>query len=279
MCLIVGDADSAKTLLHYAKEVQTATETHAWEDDRYLRASYDSGAPLGSQHSRECKIDSLSQSFSALAEGETDRTVFAMQTAFQLLWKKEEKLFRLFDPPFSADKKEAGYISSYCEGFRENGGQYNHGALFAAKAYYAIGEARKGFEILEAVNPCARSLNPKLSPSYRAEPYALCGDIYTSGDHCGRGGWSLYTGAAGWFLRVVLEDLVGYCEATDHFMLTPMLCDKIPSFSMRLSKKDTVYHISVKRADKTNILLDGKKSENHFFFDGAHHILEMDIEK
>ena len=279
VCHRVGDTESEKRLLRYCSEVKNATETYAWEDDRYLRGSYDSGALLGSQHSRECKIDSLSQSFSALAEGANDRTVSAMQTAFQLLWQKEEKLFKLFDPPFPAEKKEAGYISSYCEGFRENGGQYNHGALFAAKAFYKLGKARQGCEILEAVNPCARSLNPKLSASYRSEPYALCGDIYTNPSHSGRGGWSLYTGAAGWFLRVVLEDLVGYCEFADHFTLSPLLCDKIPSFSMRLVKKDTVYHISVKRADKTSILLDGKKSENLFFFDAAHHILEMDIEK
>ena len=279
VCHSVNDSESAKKLTEYAKEIGEATELYAWEDDRYLRGSYDSGAPLGSRHSRECKIDSLSQSFSVLADGENDRTAEAMNTAWRLLWQSDDKLFRLFDPPFSADKKEAGYIASYCEGFRENGGQYNHGALFAAKAFFSLGEVRKAFDILESVNPCARSLNPKLAPSYHAEPYALCGDIYTSSEHTGRGGWSLYTGAAGWFLRVVLEDLVGYRESADHFTLTPSLPDKIPSFSMRLSKKNTVYHISVKRADKTSILLDGKKSENHFFFDGAHHILEMDIEK
>lgn len=279
VCRSVGDEDNAKKLLEYEKRIGDATEKHAWEDDRYLRGSYDSGAPLGSRHSRECKIDSLSQSFSVLSEGENDRTAEAMNTAYRHLWLSKERLFKLFDPPFSAEKKEAGYISAYCEGFRENGGQYNHGALFAAKAFFRLGETRKGFEILEAVNPCARSLNPKTAKNYRSEPYALCGDIYSSDEYPGRGGWSLYTGAAGWFLRVVIEDLVGYREYADHFTLDPKLPEKIPSFSMRLAKKNTVYHISVKKADKKAILLDKHKSENTFFFDSKHHILEMDIEK
>jgi len=279
VCQSVGDKENAQKLLESAKAIGDAVEKHAWEEDRYLRGSYDSGAPLGSRHSRECKIDSLSQSFSVFAEGKNDRTVEAMNTAYRLLWQKEEKLFQLFTPSFSADKKEAGYISAYCEGFRENGGQYNHGALFAAKAFFRLGEVRKGFDILEAVNPCARSLNAKTAPNYKSEPYALCGDIYASPDYAGRGGWNLYTGAAGWFVRVVLEDLVGYHEYEDHFTLTPSLPEKIPSFSMRLAKKNTVYHISVSLADKTSILLDKHKSENRFFFDGAHHILEMDIEK
>ncbi len=279
VCQTVGDKDSAKKLLEYAQTIGEATEQHAWEDDRYLRGSYDSGAPLGSRHSRECKIDSLSQSFSALAEGETDRTAEAMNTAYRLLWRSDEKLFCLFNPPFSADKKEAGYISAYCEGFRENGGQYNHGALFAAKAFFRLGDDWKGFEILEAVNPCARSLNPQTAKNYKSEPYALCGDIYASSEYPGRGGWSLYTGAAGWFLRVVLEDLVGYREYADHFTLSPSLPERIPSFSMRIAKKNTIYHISVKKADKKAILLDKHKSENMFFFDGKRHILEMDIEK
>ena len=279
VCQSVNDEKNAKKLIDYAKAIGDATEQYAWEDDRYLRGSYDSGAPLGSRYSRECQIDSLSQSFSVLAEGENDRTAEAMNTAYRLLWQSENKLYCLFDPPFPSDKKDAGYISAYCEGIRENGGQYNHGALFSAKAFFRMKEARKAFDILEAVNPCARSLHPTLAPRYRSEPYALCGDIYTSSEYGGRGGWSLYTGAAGWFLRVVIEDLVGYCEHADHFTLNPTLPEKIPSFSMRLSQKNTVYHISVKRGDKKSILLDKHRSENLFFFDGKHHILEMDIEK
>ena len=279
VCQLVGDSENETKLLEKAHAIAEATERYAWEEDHYLRGSYDSGAPLGSRHSRECKIDSLSQSFSLLAEGENDRTSEAMRSAWASLWQNEEKLFKLFDPPFSAEKKEAGYISSYCEGIRENGGQYNHGALFAAKAYFQNDQRRQGFEILEAVNPCARSLHPTLSKTYQAEPYALCGDIYASPEHMGRGGWSLYTGAAGWFLRVVLEDLVGYHEYEDHFTLSPALFEKIPSFSMRLSKKNTVYHISVKFGEKNSILLDKHKSQNRFFFDGGRHILEMDIEK
>ena len=279
VCQSVGDQDGAQKLKDYAQKIQHATENYAWEEDRYLRGSYDSGAPLGSRHSRECQIDSLAQSFAVFFAGENDRTTEAMNTAYRYLWQSDAKLFKLFDPPFSAEKKDAGYISSYCEGLRENGGQYNHGALFAAKAFFQLGKTRKGFEILEAVNPCARSLDPHTAHLYQSEPYALCGDIYTAPEHIGRGGWSLYTGAAGWFIRVVIEDLVGYREYQEQFTLTPALFEKLPSFSMRLAKKNTVYHISVKRSDKTSILLDGKKSENRFFFDGGRHILEMDIEK
>lgn len=273
------DDASAEFLLQKAKSLSEAVERHAWEKDRYLRGRYDSGAPLGSASSQECRIDILAQSFSALAEGANDRTTEAMRTAYALLYDKEAKLLRLFDPPFGERKKDAGYISSYCEGFRENGGQYNHGALFGARGFFAVGENRRGFEILEAVNPAARSMHHATAAAYRSEPYAFCGDIYTNPSHMGRGGWSLYTGAAGWFLTTVLEVLLGYRESADYFTLTPALSEKLPSFSLKISRKNTVYHISVALGEKARLSLDGQKSENRFFFDGKSHILEMDIEK
>ncbi len=275
----VGDKTNASLLRARAEALSDAVDKHAWENDRYLRGSYDSGAPLGSASSRACRIDFLAESFSALAEGVTDRTEEAMRSAYKQLFDAEYKLAKLFTPPFSAEEKDAGYISAYCEGFRENGGQYNHGALFAARGYYALGEKRKGYELLEAVNPAARSLDPKTAKVYRAEPYALCGDIYTNPAHMGRGGWSLYTGAAGWFLTTALECLFGYREEGDHFTLTPALTDKLSSFSMKLTRKNTVYRIHARLASDARIRLDGKPSRNCFFFDGGEHILEMDIEK
>ncbi len=276
---LVKDVSTAEFLRKTAKKLSEAVEKNAWENDRYLRGRYDSGAPLGSVTSRECKIDILAQSFSAWAEGENDRTIEAMRTAYEYLYDSEHKLLSLFTPPFGEKKREAGYISAYCEGFRENGGQYNHGALFGARGFFAVGENRRGYEILEAVNPAARSMNHTTAAAYHSEPYALCGDIYTNPAHPGRGGWSLYTGAAGWFLTTSLEVLMGYREYADHFTLHPALSEKFPSFSLKVSRKGTVYHISVTLGEKARLLLDGQKTENRFFFDGKSHILEMDIEK
>ena len=280
----VGDKAAYTLQTHRIAALDKAAETYAFTGDRYLRATYDSGEPMGVEEAEACKIDSLSQSFSALAKGKTERTLTALSTAYRHLYLPKAKLFALFSPPFGGEDSKTGYVSAYCEGIRENGGQYNHGTLFAARGYFAVGEKEKGFSLLEAVNPITRSLDPDLAQAYRSEPYALCGDIYTCQEHMGRGGWSLYTGAAGWFFRTVLEDLLGYREYPTYFTLTPSLTAKMPCFSMKVYRKNTFYRISVTLADEETFTLDGKRyrpeeKTPRFFFDGRRHNLEMDIEK
>lgn len=259
-----------------------AVETHAWEGDRYLRARYDSGVPMGSASSAVCAIDLLPQAFSAIVKGANDRTVQAMQTACRLLYDEENKILRLFTPPFPAERQEAGYVSAYCDGLRENGGQYTHGALFGIAGLFALGETRRATSYLLGIAPTFRLADPALAEKYNAEPYFLCGDIYDNPEHRGRAGWGLYTGAAGWYLRVLTEYLAGLREEAEGFTMTPALSDLCPRLTLKLTRGPSIYHISAYLSDRDRVILDQKElyeKKSLFPFTPGSHILEIAVKR
>ncbi len=170
----------------------------------YRRGYYDDGAPLGSCTSDECSIDSIAQSFAALAGGDHDKSRTALISSVERLYDADDRVVRLFDPPFANGLSVPGYIKGYSPGFRENGGQYTHGAVWLAMGLFIEGMTDEGWRILEALLPQGRP-----NDVYRAEPFVLAADVYSAPGHGGRGGWTWYTGAAGWFKRVALENLLG----------------------------------------------------------------------
>ncbi len=203
-----GDADTAE---HYKKavdELRNAVEENAFFGDRYARAFCDDGKILGIEGCRECEIDILSQAFAALAGLDKNRTRIALQTAFAKLYDRKTRIFKLFSPPFANGKARVGYIRGYVAGIRENGGQYTHGALWGALGFLVSGMTEEALTVLECANPATRCTDKSLARLYKNEPYAISADIY-SGTHSGRGGWSWYTGAASWFYRIMLENVLG----------------------------------------------------------------------
>ena len=119
---------------------------------------------------------------------------------------------KLLSPPFSdisesKSGKDPGYIKGYPEGMRENGGQYTHAAVWAAWALYDTGSPDAAFKLLREIDP---SSHP--AEIYKAEPYALAGDVSVNEHHYGEAGWSLYTGAAAWYYRLILEKFIGFDE-------------------------------------------------------------------
>lgn len=176
----------------------------AWDGEWYLRGYYADGAPLGSGKNAECRIDSIAQSFAALSgRGEPDKVDRALDAAVERLFDREHGIIKLFDPPF-AGREHPGYIESYGPGFRENGGQYTHGAVWLVMALLKTGKTDTAWELLRALLPADK--DPAV---YKAEPFVLAADVYAAAGHEGEGGWSWYTGAAGWLLRVVAEELLG----------------------------------------------------------------------
>ena len=170
----------------------------------YLRGYHDDGSPIGAPDSEACRIDAIAQSFAAwVPEAEPDHVRVALENAYEALYDGAGTPVRLFTPPYRAQKPDPGYLRSYGPGFRENGGQYTHGAIWLAMALLRTGQTDRGAELLRAVLPA--SFDPE---RYEAEPYVLSADVY-AGDEEGRAGWSWYTGAAGWYLRVALEELLG----------------------------------------------------------------------
>lgn len=175
--------------------------------DRYVRAFTDNGSVLGAESSHECKIDLLVQSWavlSGIATGERAKTV--LTTAYGRLVDEKNGIVRLLDPPFA--EIDVGYISDYPKGVRENGGQYTHAAVWYIWALYEAGMTDKANRLLEMILPCSHFTSYGGEETYLKEPYVIAGDVY-DGALAGRGGWTWYTGAAGWLYRLITEKYYG----------------------------------------------------------------------
>ncbi len=223
-------------------------EQHAWDGGWYLRAFYDDGTPLGSASSEECKIDSVAQSWSVLSgAGSTERALAAMDAMNQRLVKREAGLVQLLDPPFDAGVMDPGYIRGYVPGVRENGGQYTHGAIWAAMAFAALGDAEHAWDILRLIIPINHGDSSSAIARYRVEPYVVAADVYALAPHTGRGGWSWYTGSAGWMYQLILESLLGVHREGDRLRFAPCLPRTWPSCEIRYRFADTWYHILLRQ--------------------------------
>ncbi len=190
----------------------------AWSGGHYLRGYYGDGRPLGAEGDGECALDSLAQSFAVLSGfGDRERSRAAVVKAADALLDQEHRLVKLFAPPFDG-VSDPGYIRSYLPGVRENGGQYTHGGVWLAAACLRCGETERGWALLETMLPSGRP-----EEVYGLEPFVLAADIYANPDMPGRGGWSWYTGAAGWFLRTAVEELLGVKSRGGELHLEPRL--------------------------------------------------------
>ena len=217
--LFAKDRKTADTLTKLSDKLILSIDTHAWADDRYLRCFYDDGTPMGKAGDRQCEIDLLPQAWSAITGmPDKNRCRIALETADKLLYDKENSLVKLFTPPFTTEGKTAGYVNRYPAGIRENGGQYTHGAVWLADAYFSMGNGDKGYEILKTLNPANKN-----SQIYKTEPYYLAGDVYSGKGLEGRGGWSIYTGSAGWFYRTVYEKMLGITQTGGLIITNPCL--------------------------------------------------------
>jgi cellobiose phosphorylase len=165
-------------------------------------------------------------------------------------------------PPFKDSTPFPGYIQGYPEGIRENGGQYNHGAVWAMKAYAMLKNEKKAYEIFNSLEPIGRSLSNEDAKKYKLEPYAMAGDIYSNPQHLSRGGWSWYTGAAGWLYKVIIEDFLGFKKYADHFSLDPVIPKEWETFSMEYSFENTRYNIRVERGTNKGLYLNDKKIDD-----------------
>ena len=223
ICDAKGDAKTAETMRTISAKLLEAVDSHAWNGDRYLRCFYDDGTPMGAMGNSECAIDLLPQAWSVISGmPDKSRCSTALNTAYNLLVDKDAQLIKLFTPPFNEKSKTAGYVNRYPEGVRENGGQYTHGVLWLAQAFFMAGNADRGYELLKIINPAEKD-----SIRYKTEPYYLAGDVYSAKGMEGRGGWSIYTGSAGWFYRIVSEYMLGIIKRGNIIKTNPRLPDSL----------------------------------------------------
>lgn len=251
VCEAAGNPGAASRFIKAAVQVKRAAED-SWDGDWYRRGYYDDGAPLGSCISDECRLDSIAQSFAALAEADGEKTHTALLSSVSRLYDGDNRVVRLFDPPFSDGSSMPGYIKGYSPGFRENGGQYTHGAIWLAMGLFLSGMTDTGWKILETLLPQGRP-----NEIYRTEPYVIAADVYTAPGHVGRGGWTWYTGAAGWFKRVALENLLGLKLRGGILSVEPRLPSSWHGYEAEWVDKGKTYHISVGRDGSVDVTTGG----------------------
>ena len=243
-----GEEDFAQFCVDQASQLLDNIESHAWDGDWYRRAYFDDGRPLGSSENDECQIDSISQSWSVISGGgDPMRARLAMASVDKLLVQSDEKLIRLLDPPFDQSDLEPGYIKGYVPGVRENGGQYTHAAIWTTMAFAMMGERERAWELFAMLNPVNHGSLSEEIERYKVEPYVMCADVYGSHPHTGRGGWTWYTGAAGWMYRLILETLLGLSLEVDHLRIAPCVPAQWLSYKIHYRYRETVYHITVNR--------------------------------
>ena len=241
-----GDHETATTLRQRAERLRDAAEKHAWDGEWYRRAFFDDGSPLGSKSNEECQIDSLAQSWAIISgAGDQERTSQAMQAVREHLVDEEGKLIKLLTPPFNRSEKNPGYIQGYPPGVRENGGQYTHASAWVIIANALMGRGTEALNLFELINPINHTSSADGVSTYQAEPYVLCGDVYSEGALRGRAGWSWYTGSSGWMYQAGLEYIVGLKVHPNHFTIDPVIPASWPEFTLTYRRNNKTFVIEV----------------------------------
>jgi cellobiose phosphorylase len=244
-----GDAAFARRCHDEAERLQLNLERHAWDGQWYRRAYFDDATPLGSRSNPECQIDSLAQSWAALSgAGDAARVRLALGALDDRLVDRDHRLVRLLDPPFDVSDLNPGYIKGYVPGVRENGGQYTHAAVWAAMAFAALGDGRRAWELLSMILPTNHARQAAEVDVYRTEPYVVAADVYSCAPHAGRGGWTWYTGAAGWLYRLIVESILGMQREGACLRVRPCLPPHWNGFEFVYRYGETRYHIRMTRA-------------------------------
>jgi cyclic beta-1,2-glucan synthetase len=265
LCQHVEDDQQADKFRRQAGALRKALAEHAWDGKWYVRAYYDDGSPLGSSQNRECKIDSIAQSWAVLSEaGGWERASEAMQAVYEWLVQPEDRLLLLFTPPFDKTARDPGYIKGYPPGVRENGGQYTHAALWAVWAYARLGQGDRAEKLFRMLNPIYHSDEPAKAARYHVEPYVVAADVYGEPPHTGRGGWTWYTGSAGWMYRVGVEAILGVQRNGDRLRIEPCIPRGWPGYELIYRFGQTGYQIRVDNPDRVSwgvreVTLDGER--------------------
>ncbi len=249
---------------NHATALAASLERDGWDGNWYRRGYFDDGTPLGSAGNIECRIDSIAQSWSVISGAASPvRAAAAMASVDEYLVRREDGLVLLFTPPFDHTPLDPGYIKGYPPGIRENGGQYTHGALWSVIAFARLGNGDKAGELFSILNPINHANTRAGIHRYKVEPYVVCADVYSMAPHVGRGGWTWYTGSAGWMYRAGLEWILGFRVRGKALLIDPCIPSKWPGFEIVYRYGSTRYEIAVENPrgvsrGVTSVELDGK---------------------
>ena len=263
-----GENHTALRLEDWRATVREAIETHGWDGEWYRRAFFDSGEPLGARESVEARIDSIAQSWGVMSEGaDPVRARMAVDAAWRDLVRVEDRIVLLLTPPFEGNGPDPGYIAAYPPGVRENGGQYTHAAAWLARALAKLGDGERVGRVLRCLLPSRHAGDRASVERYRVEPYVVAADVYGAEPHLGRGGWTWYTGSAGWIWRVALEDVLGVRRLGRSLRIDPCIPPEWDGFEVQLTVEDLRLIIRVANPDRVargvrSCLVDGRGADS-----------------
>lgn len=286
IALTRGDATRAEIWRAHADALKAAINAGSWDGQWYLRGRFDDGTPLGASGNQECRIDSIAQSWSVLSGGGTpELAAMAMESVERDLIRTEDGLALLFAPPFNRSLPDPGYIKGYPPGIRENGGQYTHGAIWSVMAFAKLGEGDKAHALFSMLNPINHARTRAEVHRYKVEPYVIAADIYAHQPHVGRGGWTWYTGSAGWMQRAGVESILGIRILAGVLHFAPCIPSNWPGFEFVLRWGTARYEIQVTNPNRResglrSAMFDGKPISVHplelmLSDDGNAHLLEI----
>jgi cyclic beta-1,2-glucan synthetase len=280
------EPERAANWRRHATALAASLERDGWDGDWYRRAYFDDGTPLGSASNDECRIDSIAQSWSVISgAGDPAHSARAMASVEEHLIRRADGLALLFTPPFDQTPLDPGYIKGYPPGIRENGGQYTHAAVWSVMAFARLGDGDKAGELFSMLNPINHARTPDAAERYKVEPYVICADIYSTPPHVGRGGWTWYTGSAGWMYRAGLEEILGFRLRGATLLLDPCIPKTWPGFTILFRHHSARYEIDVENPDGVcrgvvhvefdGIVSSGKEARVPLADDGATHRLRI----
>lgn len=304
ICKKLCDTEALDRYSHARLELLSALEKYGYRENegQYLRGYYADNSPLGSLLCDECKTDLLPQCFYPLLKsGNSERIYTVLKNAYIRLFDKDYSIFKLLSPAFRDSSQNPGYIKGYVSGIRENGGQYTHAAVWGAMGLvrgaaqlYDAGEYEKCAKLTEYAENAINAQNVALRVSgmlgdaakqaYNVEPYYLAGDIYSNVAHMGRGGWTIYTGAASWYYRLILEEVFGFrlsgmCTDNPHMEISGKRFAVVPELifgtKLRLcfevSGKKCEYTVEFSENSSCKVLLDTQEVRGKIRLEAGNH--------
>ena len=263
-----GEHDRAEMWRLHVSALKAAIERDGWDGAWYRRAYADDGTAIGSAANSECRIDSIAQTWGVISgAADLGRAARAMGAVDQQLVRRPEGLILLLTPPFDHSPLDPGYIKGYVPGIRENGGQYTHAAAWTVLAFAALGDGDKAGELFRMLNPINRAISRASVQRYKVEPYVLAGDVYAEAPHTGRGGWTWYTGSAGWVYRAGIEWILGFRLRGTTLSIDPCITRTWPGYSIVFRYQSASYRIKVENPQHVSrgvvqTELDGKRLAN-----------------
>ena len=281
-----GEASRGESWRQHTALLGQSLERDGWDGRWYRRAYCDDGTPLGGHASAECRIDSIAQSWAVLSgAAERSRAAMAMAEVDAQLVCRDEGLALIFTPPFDHGVLDVGYIRGYPPGIRENGGQYTHAAVWSVIAWALLGDGDRAAQLFGMLNPVNHARSPADVDTYKVEPYVMCADVYAERAHVGRGGWTWYTGSAGWMYRAGLEWILGFRLRGTTLIIDPCVPTSWPRFDIAFQYHSARYEIAVLNPKGVSrgvmsVAVDGKTSQTAdagvpLSDDGTNHTIEV----